>query len=332
MAVGLVAAGVLVVFYWYFDSVRKLVSPTNLEEIGQFGDAFGFWTSVFTLLALIGLIVQLRMTHRQHEESMSQQRQQHAADIKEQDRKHQELLKLQIDQHQEMLKQQKLEHEAELAVQRMTLVGSEHPVLQSTSFSLLCYPLEDPSGKDKYLIIWKFFHDRRPMARNPVFVFALKDPTGALLSTGICRPGQLSVSNCNTYEATVWMSPPRALQKDDVCEVSVLYQNSLGCSFRYRERFRLVMRLSQGRIVSQSNQLILNAEMAFAIKPPSQILSPMGHFGDGFFKTDDPIVDMPIVDKEWNDEQIRLQNLAKEAGRGSCIAVFDDKKSDSFIG
>lgn len=333
----ILVVAILVLFVVYFNKVIRFVSGESLEEFGQFGDAFGFCTSIFTLLALLGLIWQIKQTEKHHDESIRQQRREHFETLHMQETHHAEVLaeqekKYQISQddqikrHQELLQLERKQHKENLELQRMILVSAEHPVISSNAVSLHVYPLSTSNGDIYNLVIWCFGHNCNPVLRNPWFGVEFKDKDGNSIGTGNYRPGQLPVSNSESYEVILRVKCVRRLEIYDVCEITAAYQNSVGGCFHYSEVFRMHNDLSHGKTLSSEFALKCFNESILDSKSLCAKLMNGGDFGDGFLRTNDPIRDNPITVSAWEDLVKRLGRFARNRNFEYCLAVFDEEK------
>lgn len=357
---GIFAGLGLFVAYSYF--AWQMAHPSDAASLGQFGDSFGACTSLLTFAALVGLILQLWQTGKQHREECDQQlkehresmaaiEKQHSETLIEQKRQHMEsqdlqkknhleeleILKRQHDedvaeqkrQHMESLELQRKNHLEELDVQRMGFLSAEHPLIQTTPCSLMMFPFDlDPNAREKlsYFLVWRFSLKGQIVPRNPVFVCAVNHVSRHTFDWGRCCPGQLSYSQSDTYEVVFPLINIDPVAKDDECTIKVLFQNSLGGCFKYSETCRLVdLQDSKGLVpVSLLDKAI--PELVTMGHSISQYFMSKGFVGQTFVRTNQPIIDMPITNADFRQDRQRINDIQYKESIAICQGIVDEQK------
>lgn len=359
---GILAGLVFVAFAAYSYFAWQMALPSNAETLGQFGDSFGFCTSLLTFAALGGLIFQLWQTGKQHREECAQQlkehresmnaiQKQHGESMAEQKRQHEESLELQRKQHLEELEFQKKQHDEdvaeqkrqhkeslvlqrkqhleELEVQRMGFLSAEHPLIQSTPCALILFALDlclSAPGKSSYLLVWRFSLKGQIVPRNPVFVCGLKHSSNQVLDFGRCCPGQLSYSQSDTYEVVFPLINIDPVAKDDECTIKVLFQNSLGGCFKYSENCRLgdLQDIKGSVPVSLLDKAI--PELVTMGHSISQYFMSKGFVGQTFVRTNQPILDIPMTNAEFKHDRQQIIDIPYEESNAICQGIVDEQK------
>lgn len=316
-------------FTGYSYYAWRTVQPSDAATLGQFGDAFGVCTSLLTFLALVGLIIQLRQTERQHKEECAQQAKEHHDAMAALQKQHDENLAEQKRQHAEALEVQRDNHREELEVQRMGFLSAEHPLIQSNPCALMLFPIESEatlSGKASYCLVWQFFQKGKIVPRNPVFSCRLISASHQTLGVGWCRPGQLPYSQSDLYEVFFPLVNVDPVTENSECSVTVIFQNSLGGCFKYSETNRLSeLRVNTKPIPATVFDEAL-PELVMKCHSISKFFMSKGFYGRTFIRTNQPICDVPLTNTEYQKEVQKIDDMSYRDSLSICQGIIDEQK------